>query len=573
MKRSVLFVLGALFLASSAVGCADENDPKTWIKRLDDPAQRAPAVKRLGQFFDDAMANNNKNRDSAPVKALLDVIAEPMTQCYTKGGLDEKTRKDLIKELSDMRDIRTGPALAKAFQDYESGKTDNDDVRYASQAVKGMAEAGKLTDQAVIDAIWQCFTKFAPTKSKSINATTDLHDAVRAVKSPSYGPKAVPMLLKPVVLDDKSPVNDELDFWQMTAVQVISDLKYDDDKAVRALVSVLMTENKIKLANPAKTALLKMPKKSVPLLTAALNGSDPDFAKIAADWDPKGKGYVIRLIDVLSYASTDAARDAILANIGSVDNDFNRAAFTQTLVLFPSDPKTLDAFKANYAKLPPIADGKGGADTGNERSNLLVVAGDLYQPSLVPWLLSEAKAAKGDFIIAAQVNALQSAIKVAQPDQRKTVEDAVKALEAQKVSKQEQDAISNIRQAFDAGMSSLDKCQKDVNCYLGVLEETIPTTPPAANWKAIKAATMCAILGDGGTATALAGKLPKVLNPGARLAVSNAIDHLQPKGNNAIADALDKVVADDTAGTNKQLLAADDALVKVALRLRARASQ
>ena len=42
-------------------------------------------------------------------------------------------------------------------------------------------------------------------------------------------------------------------------------------------------------------------------------------------------------------------------------------------------------------------------------------------------------------------------------------------------------------------------------------------------------------------------------------------------------DAPDRVVlmdrvAEDTAGTNKQLLMADDALVKVALRLRARAS-
>src|SRR6516162_8318051 len=123
MKLRILAALGVFAL----IGCADENDPKTWIKRLDDPAQRAPAVKRLGQFFDDAMANNNKNREAQPVKDLLDVITEPMTQTYTKGGLDEKTRHDLIKELSDMRDPRTGPALAKALNDYESGKSDNDD--------------------------------------------------------------------------------------------------------------------------------------------------------------------------------------------------------------------------------------------------------------------------------------------------------------------------------------------------------------------------------------------------------------------------------------------------------------
>ena len=28
---------------STLVACDDENEPKTWVKRLDDPAQRAPA--------------------------------------------------------------------------------------------------------------------------------------------------------------------------------------------------------------------------------------------------------------------------------------------------------------------------------------------------------------------------------------------------------------------------------------------------------------------------------------------------------------------------------------------------
>ena len=42
----------AFVLASALVGgCADESDPKTWAKRLDDPAQRVPSIKRLDQFF------------------------------------------------------------------------------------------------------------------------------------------------------------------------------------------------------------------------------------------------------------------------------------------------------------------------------------------------------------------------------------------------------------------------------------------------------------------------------------------------------------------------------------------
>ena len=64
------------------------------MKRLDDPAQRASAIKRLSEFFDDGMSKAKKNREDPAVKALLDTIVEPLTKTYTAGNLDEKTRKD-----------------------------------------------------------------------------------------------------------------------------------------------------------------------------------------------------------------------------------------------------------------------------------------------------------------------------------------------------------------------------------------------------------------------------------------------------------------------------------------------
>src|ERR1700723_1710031 len=131
--------LGLTALASSAlVACDDENEPKTWVKRLDDPAQRAGAIKRLTQFFEDDMTKANKNRDDANVKALLDDIVDPMAKQYVAGNLDEKTRKDLMKFLADTKDPRTGPALAKAFNEYEPGKNE-EDVKYAAKAVQGLA--------------------------------------------------------------------------------------------------------------------------------------------------------------------------------------------------------------------------------------------------------------------------------------------------------------------------------------------------------------------------------------------------------------------------------------------------
>jgi hypothetical protein len=84
---------------------------------------------------------------------------------------------------------------------------------------------------------------------------------------------------------------------------------------------------------------------------------------------------------------------------------------------------------------------------------------------------------------------------------------------------------------------------------------------------------MCGMLGNEATRKSLVEKLPKITNPGARLAAAVAIDHLTPAGDVATADALDKIVEGDKEKNNADVLKGDDALVKVALRLRARAGQ
>jgi sulfur relay (sulfurtransferase) DsrF/TusC family protein len=61
-----------------------------------------------------------------------------------------------------------------------------------------------------------------------------------------------------------------------------------------------------------------------------------------------------------------------------------------------------------------------------------------------------------------------------------------------------------------------------------------------------------------------------VKDASARLAIVEAIDALSPGGDAGAADALDKIVASDTTAGDKNVLMADDSVVKIALRLRAR---
>lgn len=573
--KNAIFALSLALAMPLATACADENDPATWVKRLDDPAQRTTAIKRLGQFYEDALTSDGNKRDGEHVKKVADVIVEPLTKSYTAGGLDDKTRKDLIKSLGDMKDPRTQPALAKALGEYEPGKTD-EDVKFAAEAAGQLAKNGVKLDKTVIDGLWTCFTKYQPSKTNSIQGTQAIHDAILAVKDPSYGDKAIAAIKAPAILDDSvsqqgtKKVNDQLEFWQTTSIQVIKELQYK--AAAKPLVQVLMTHNKLGIAALAQSAIQRMPKDAEPFLAAGLTGSDPDLAKLQADWDPKTKDYIPILINVLAYTSLDAARDAILAYIPQLDNDTNRAAAAQMLIWFPTTPQTVATFKGIYSKLPPIAD-KGDNDTGTERAQLLGVASEFFDPSLGPWAVTEASTAKGTNMLSAKVSAIQSAIKLMGPADKATVEKALTNLENSGLSVKEKQSVSdNVRAVFKNAAEALDKCQSNADCYVKILEEPIPQTVNS-NWKAIKAAHMAGVLGNDKTRKDLIAHITKVTNPGARLAMAVAINHLAPKGDAGDADALDKIVADDTTRKDTEALKGDDALSKVALMLRARASQ
>ena len=553
---AVALSFAATSLAMCLAACADENDPKTWVARLDDPAQRTPAIKRLGAFFDDALTKANKNREDLAVKGLLDAAVEPLTKTYVSVALDEKTRKDLIKLLADTRDPRTAPALAKAFNEYEPGKND-DDVKFSSQSVIGLAQAGKLTDQSVIDALWGCFAKFRASQAKSINLVTDLHDAVLAVKHPSYGQKAVEKLAASVDPSVPAQSLDQIQFWQRTAIQVISELRFAP--AAKALVTIVLTPSKKDLRATANAALLRMPQAAEPILIAALKGTDPDLAKLSALYEDKSSVAVIG--DSLSWLSRPTGKAAILDALANAENDQNRTILAQSLAHYPADPLVIKAYLDAYAKIPATAN-IALLNGGSAHGALTQASAQFFQPNLTDWLLKEIVTAKGEAADEMQLFALDATIKLAQPAQLPKVEDAVNKF-----------GTPREKEMFKLAAAVVNKCQQDAKCYVGVLDQPIPSSPPTAAEGALKAAWMAAEYGAGnaGIRDALVEKLPNVTQAGARLAVAEAIDALSPQGDARAADKLEAIVAADKAKGDRDLVMGDDVVVKVAARLRARA--
>lgn len=551
LSRACLVAAPVVLASTVLVACADENDPKTWVKRLDDPAQRSAAIKRLDEMFNGAMGSANNNREDPKVKAVVDDSVEGLAKTYTAGGLDEKTRKDLIKLIADMGDPRGAPAMAKAFKDYEPGKND-EDVKFAAQGTSRLSTAGKLKDQQLIDALWDCFAKFQPSKAKSINLVKDLQSAVKTVKDPSWGPKAVALLAAPVT-DPKNPEQgmDQLQFWQLTAVQLIGDTKFAP--GVGPLVKVLMTPTKKDLTFPVRLALHKMPKQAEPELIKALKG-EGDYEKLASSYPEKA--YVPLVAEPLAYISRPEGLAAIQDALAKADNDQNRTMLATYLTYYPTDPKNVKAFTDAYAKVPPNAaiPLMGGA---NGHAVLAGTAANFFDSSLTEWILKEVKDAKGEAADAMPASALPAAIKLMTIDQEKAVGDAVNKIPGQAIEKD----------MFKSASTVLEKCKKDAACYLGVLDTPVPSSPPAAKMGHVKAVWMAVELHGADTKGKLLERVEKVKDGSVRLALLEGIDTLSPQGDAAAADKLEKLVDTDRASGHA---AGTDEMYRIALKLRSR---
>jgi hypothetical protein len=526
-----------------------------WVQRLDDPAQRAAAIARIDHLFGKAMASARlaNNHDDEKVKQLVDESVGPLASRYLAGGLDDNARRDLIKLLANMGDRRAARVYAKAFDDFEPGKTD-DDVKLASQGTVRLVQSGQGIDRSLADALWNCFARFQPSKNPpSISLVPDLQYAVMVVKDESYGAKAAEMLAVPVT-DPKDPAQalDQLQFRQATAARLIGELKFTP--GVRPLVTVLVTPNKADLIFPVRLALTRMPKESEPVLIAALKGTDPEFAALAAGYPDKA--FVPRVAEPLAYISRPAGRAAILEALENADNDQNRVVLAVQLAHFHSDANLVKAYGDAYKKVPPDAAIPllGG---GNGRAIIAQSAANLFDPTLTPWLLKENAAAKGDAADMMPAAALPAAIRLMTTASSKSVGDAIAKIPGQAIEKE----------MFRAASAVVVKCKQDAACYVSIFDTPVPVTPPAAKMGHVKAAWMAAIYGNDATRGELVAKLDSVKDSAVRLAMVEAIAHLAPRGDVAAAEKVEKIVAaDKKAGANY----AGDEVTKIALKLRSR---
>ncbi len=542
-------------MGSMLIGCEDENDPKTWVKRLDDTAKRPGAIKRLTQFFEDGMVKANNKVDDPGMKALLDTIVEPMSKAYVSGDLDEKTRKDLLKALATTRDPRASGAIKKAMKDFADGKGTADEML---QAV-GYVKVVKPTD--VGPELLAGFMKVNPSKKELGPPYQVTQEAMLVIKDPAWKGPLIDVLNKPI--DAKAPIEELRNevYHQAVAAMVLGELGAQD--AAKPLFKVALSPTKKDVAATAIFSLMKLGKPTVLMLLDVLNGKDAEMVEYAKKQNPQSPGaYVQTAVAVLGPLGRPEAVAPVLAALKSATDDTTKASIAMTLTLLPSTPESQKAVMSVFEQ---VGNSAGLPNGSPARMSLAQAIADWMDPSVVPWLVK-------------QVDVVGKGPK----DQKEDIDVVQSGLMASAMKLMKKDQVDEVKKVVDREGNDLDKktfklasdlvaaCDDKVGCYLEKIDADA-SQEKNGQFTGIKAAYMLGALGNEGVKAELMKRLPKVKSAEIRFDVLKVLDKLSPSGDAKLADELQALMDADAKRGDQNAIAANAPMKQYIPRLRAKA--
>ncbi len=553
--------------ASSVIlGCEDESKPEYYIKRLEDPAVRPAAVKRLVQFFEDAMTRADKNREDPNVKALLEKIVPPLAKAYVAGGLEDSTRFEILKLLADSRDVRAKEAWVKALKDFQANVSEDE----AKNAARAIAKTG-VRDADALDAIVQVFIKLQAGSEKGSVVWKDYMESMQEISSPTWEPQLLERLNRPMEIPDKDKDKDNKDkitsyrneqFWQVTSSEILGTIK--SAKAVKPLFKCIVNPSKADVAASSVMALVKIGQPAMPMLSDALLGKDTEineWAKGAVKTNPEAAVIRSAALVIGTVGRADGAKPLIDA-LAAAKDDPTRAIIARELSKVPTSPESLKAYMDVLMKMPVSVD----LPTGEVAAAMLTETVDaFYDASVVDQLIKRGKDAKGsdDDKRTIRDSTIVALIHLMKADQVAAVEKAINEW----APKPDENKLE--KEAFAKSKNTVTACGDKLECYLAKIEE-----PALQEQKdqvaAIKAAYMLGILGNDGTRNEMIKRLPKIKNAAIKFSVAKAIDHLTPKGDKAAADAIKKVIDDNKQKGDQNVIMGDAPLRQIMARIVAR---
>jgi len=569
-------------------GCRDENDPKTYVADLKDPTKQTVAVKRIIQFYEDAMTRDKKDKNGPNVKPLLAIIVPPMNDACLDPNLQPRLRATVVKFLADTRDPGGEACFKKTLTDYKPDQTE-EDVQNVLRAVAGM-ELKSLAPE-----VMKFFTTAKFSKPKIKQLKLDLTKAVRATAGPAQEDELVKMLDAPIDMQSEENVQDQA-FWQIVASLALGDMK--SEKAIRPLMKVILSPSKGPVANTALVALVKIGKAAVKPAEALLKGDDKelvDYAKVeylkgadadAGNKDKDGKlkkeitdaadkAYLSSAAQILGSLGADSSAAPLLAALEKAD-DQTKVIIALVLSQVPKTNDTLEAYKSTFEKSKMNLEVPG---VGSAKELLADGACEFFDASIVPWLAKAATDLKpSDGAEQADVDSVRSyallaAMKLMKPDQVADVE-ALSNLPTKGTDDKGKEINTTIGKAFEKewklSKDLVTNCKDNVDCYFSKLTDD-KSQDKDGQFVGIKAAYMIGIYGNDSSRAKLVDAMPKISNGAVQQAALKALQVLAPKGDNDAAKKLSDMLDKAEELKDDKLQAQYGVFTQVAARLRARA--
>ncbi|HKY36777.1 MAG TPA: hypothetical protein VJN18_12600 [Polyangiaceae bacterium] len=555
-----------VLVTSSLVACQDESQPEYWVGKLDDATWKARAVKRLEQFFEDAVTKNGNDIKAQGVQDVISKTVEPLTKAYVEGydSLDTKTRVMLIKLLSSYRDKRAEPAFKKAFEQFiktPATAKDESDVKWAAQAT------GNLKLESLATPMVEAFAKLRASTMLGGVTYKDYLEAMLDMPSKSWVGPLIQRLEPEITPPGKDkaavdPFRDQL-YWQTTAARLLGVI--GDPQAVEPLMKVVLDPTKGDVAPTAVTALIKLGKPTVDAASKLLSGKDEKLAGFAmrrlkevSGKEPSGTPYVATAAIILGASGRSDATPALIAAVGSEKDASTRAVMARELAKVPATEDSKAAFKTAFESLSLETTMPTG---GSALEQLTEAAGQFFDPGMVPWLLERAAATKGgaDDTKAFQAGVTQAVLKLAKPDQLGTVKAAT-----------DRYGSADIEQKLYKQVDTLVKaCGDRAACYVAAIQKS-ENQEQVNQFTGVKAGYMIAILGSDSARDDLVAALPSITNASVRYVASLAIDRLTPKGSKAVTEKLNALIAKNAKSADRDKATGDEPLKTVLYRIDAR---
>lgn len=584
----VAITLGAGAIGGTMTGCRDENDPMTYVGDLKDASKQPVAIKRIIQFYEDAMTRDKKDKNGPTVKPLLDQIVAPMNEVCLDPNLQPRVRSTVVKFLSDVRDARAEGCYKKVLDEYKPDQTE-EDVQNVLRAVAAMKH------KPLAAQVMKVFTnvKFSKPKVKQIGK--DLTNAVLAVVDTAQEDELIKLLDAPIDLKVEENVHDQA-FWQTVAARALGDLK--SAKAVRPLMKVILSPTKGPVSNTALVALVKIGKPAVAPAEALLKGEDKELVDYStaealkgADGDASAKdkdgkikkeireaaekAYLSNAAQILGALGADSSSGPLLGALEKAD-DQTKVIISLVLPLVPKTTATIDAYKATFDKSKMDLEVPG---VGSAKELLADGSCDFFDASIVPWLTKAAvdlKAGGGveqPDVDSIRTYALLATMKVMKADQIADVE-ALANIKTKGTDDKGKEIDTTLGKSFEKEWKQakelVENCKDGVDCYMAKLTDD-KSQEKDGQFTGIKAAYMIGILGNDATRPKLVEAMPKITNGAVRQAALKALQALAPKGDNDAADKLLALLDKAEEAKDEKLTGEYGVFIQVAARLRARA--